>query len=182
MLHNNSTNLPYYFWRHTFVDFIWVSYALRFIAFTQLMQCHYSFCCIDIVTLKWVFFFFFQIRVQSLTQKIDCNIFYSSIFPRLFLCPKFNNKWPTNPCIHFRMLFSLFALVSLTKLKIANFSHSPCKIWFNAWKSIICFTSMLKNMYDLKSNKNILFFIATVIAEIQSEKKMKTRSKLKRSE
>ena len=62
-----------------------------------------------------------------------------------------NNKRFTNPDIRswLHMLLSLCSMLSSTKLKIANFSHFPCKS--NTWMFTTCFTSMYKNMYNSKS-------------------------------
>ena len=86
-----------------------------------------------------------------------------------------NNKWSRNP--YMRSWLHMLSHTLITKLQITNFSHSPCKS--NTWKSITCFTSMYKNMYNPKRKISLLILsiIITMLAKTQGENKWKQEDK-----
>ena len=90
-----------------------------------------------------------------------------------------NNKRSTNPdiCSWLYMFLSLCPVLSQTKFKITNFSHSPCKNI--VWMSTTCFTSMYKNMYKPKS-KTRLIILSSIAYWNSKSKQAKTRNEVKR--
>ena len=117
--------------------------------------------------------FFLKIQVQFLTQKLECNVYYSSLFPKLFF-PSMN---PTTNGLQIRTsILTSHVPISMPytshepSLKLQT-SHFPCKN--NVWMFTTRLTTMYKNMYNPKSKISLLLlsFIATMLAKVQGENK-----------
>ena len=162
--------------------------VLLWTPYKSLMLCHPSSLpklCNDIAIISWTgtvtlkqvsYFLKYGPNLSHKTLNV-IRTCYSRSFPNFFLRPRTQQQLVYNSCHPFLTPYAplLRPIISLIKLKIANFFHSPCKI--SAWIATTCFTIMYKNMYNPKSKT--IFLPVSSIAEILGENKQKPNDKMK---